>query len=285
MCNTKFRRGTPGGTQAVGWRAEVVAPHGLVDTQASGRTHRCAPTDGCRNCPDISAAWHRRRPGGPGWYSVAMIRACGVIDAGRPRRGSACDGHKKGTGRGCTPGSCLLCTACRRHEPPYWGAQGGRSPPALLSPHFFGKKWGPRPGRPVPRGAPRCENVEPLIRPSVRTGAPSPCGGKASGGGYPPLRARRLIRAPGSYPRAPSLAPLGQFTLSRATAGGAGAAALGGPFRLAGSRTARQGCRALLPGNRGRSQIPSFWGILGRESKPFCSSSSVGMESLILPLR
>ena len=225
----------------------------------------------------FSAARHRRRPGGPGRYSVAMIRACGVIDAGRPRRGSACHETKKGTGRGCTPGSCLLCTACRRHEPPYWGAQGGRSPPALLSPHFFGKKWGPRPGRPVPREAPRCENVEPLIRPSVRTGAPSPCGGKASGGGYPPLRARRLIRAPGSYPRAPSLAPLGQFTLSRATAGGAGAAALGGPFRLAGSRTARQGCRALLPGNRGRSQIPSFWGILGRESKPFWRSSSVGI--------
>ena len=172
----------------------------------------------------------------------------------------------------CRPGLCPVCTAHRRHEPPYWGAQGGRSPPALLSPHFFGKKWGPRPGRPVPRGAPRCENVEPLIRPSVRTGAPSPFGGKASGGGYPPLRARRLIRAPGSYPRAPSLAPLGQFTLSRATA-----AALGGPFRLAGSRAARQGCRALLPGNHGRSQIPSFWGILGRESKPFCSSSSVGI--------
>ena len=186
MCNTKFRRGTPGGTQAVGWRAEVVAPHGLVDTQASGRTHRCAPTDGCRNCPDISAARHRRRPGGPGRYSVAMIRACGVIDAGRPRRGSACDGHKKGTGRGCTPGSCLLCTACRRHEPPYWGAQGGRSPPALLSPHFFGKKWGPRPGRPVPRGAPRCENVEPLIRRGLAA-PPFPLWGEGFG---------RMISAP-----------------------------------------------------------------------------------------
>ena len=79
----------------------------------------------------------------------------GNPDACRPRRGSACDGHKKGTGRGCTPGSCLLCTACRRHESQYWGAQGGRSPPALLSPHFFGKKWGPRPGRPAHPGVPR----------------------------------------------------------------------------------------------------------------------------------
>ena len=152
----------------------------------------------------------------------------------------------------CRPGLCPVCTAHRRHEPPYWGAQGGRSPPALLSLHFFGKKWGPRPGRPVPRGAPRCENVEPLIRPSVRTGAPSPCGGKASGGGYPPLRARRLIRVPGP------------------------------PCRESGGAS---GMPRPAAGRPRLSQISSFWGILGRESKPFWRSSSVGMESLILPLR
>ena len=191
-------------------------------------------------------------------------------------------GTKKEPGVDARPALAFSVQPAAAMSPRTGGPRAGEAPrpfflPISSSPHFFGKKWGPRPGRPVPRGAPRCENVEPLIRPSVRTGAPSPCGGKASGGGYPPLRARRLIRAPGSYPRAPSLAPLGQFTLSRATAGGAGAAALGGPFRLAGSRTMRQECRALLPGNRGRSQIPSFWGILGRESKPFCSSSSVGI--------
>ena len=165
-----------------------------------------------------------------------------------PRARQRLSRNPKGTGRGCTPGSCLLCTACRRHEPPYWGAQGGRSPPALLSLHFFGKKWGPRPGRPVPRGAPRCENVEPLIRPSVRTGAPSPCGGKASGGGYPPLRAWQLIRAPGPPPSA--------------------------------ARSALQGVGRRVRDAAGKprlSQIPSFWGILGRESKPFWRSSSVGI--------
>ena len=95
---------------------------------------------------------HRRRPGGPGRYSAAAVRACRVIDAGCPRRGSACHETQKGTGRGCTPGSCFVCTAFRRHEPPYWGVQGGRSPPALLSPHFFGKKWGRPPRRHPPGG-------------------------------------------------------------------------------------------------------------------------------------
>ena len=59
------------------------------------------------------------------------------------------------SGRRCAVCFCPVCTAPRRHEPPYWGVQGGRSPPALLSPHFFGKKWGPRPGRPAPPGVPR----------------------------------------------------------------------------------------------------------------------------------
>ena len=146
---------------------------------------------------------------------------------GPPRRGSACHETKKGTGRGCTPGSCFVCTAFRRHEPPYWGVQGGRSPPALLSPHFFGKKWGRPPrrhppggwastrradtirpyglgswrtalvrpapwqtaGRVVPHrwGARRAGIGEPLIRPSERTGAPSPRWGEGSG---------RAMRAP-----------------------------------------------------------------------------------------
>ena len=184
---------------------------------------------------------------------------------------------KKEPGVDARPALAFSVQPAAAMSPRTGGPRAGEAPRPFFLPISSGRNGGPGRAGPSREGRPRCENVEPLIRPSVRTGAPSPCGGKASGGGYPPLRARRLIRAPGSYPRAPSLAPLGQFTLSRATAGGAGAAALGGPFRLAGSRTARQGCRALLPGNRGRSQIPSFWGILGRESKPFWRSSSVGI--------
>ena len=99
---------------------------------------------------------------------------------GPPRRGSACHETKKGTGRGCTPGSCFVCTAFRRHEPPYWGVQGGRSPPALLSPHFFGKKWGRPPRRHPPGGwasTRRADTIRPyglgswrtaLVRPAPR---------------------------------------------------------------------------------------------------------------------
>ena len=165
----------------------------------------------------FSAARHRRRPGGPGRYSVAMIRACGVIDAGRPRRGSACDGHKKGTGRGCTPGSCLLCTACRRHEPPYWGAQGGRSPPALLSPHFFGKKWGRPPRRRVPRGEPpvierRAESSRPTKKeiPNVQRATTGRPYGRLS---HMPADHGRMISAP-TDPEIDRPAPVGPIPRS-----------------------------------------------------------------------
>ena len=49
---------------------------------------------------------------------------------------------EKGTGRGCTPGSCFVCTAFRRHEPPYWGVQGGRSPPGPSFSPFLREEMG-----------------------------------------------------------------------------------------------------------------------------------------------
>ena len=137
---------------------------------------RCAPLQsgqlpaGCEGHPGPSEARHRRRPGGPGRYSAAAVRACRVIDAGRPRRGSACHETKKGTGRGCTPGSCFVCTAFRRHEPPYWGVQGGRSPPALLSPPFLREEMG---------------------APAAQASA-GRLGLHQTGGYYPPLRAWQL---------------------------------------------------------------------------------------------
>ena len=47
------------------------------------------------------------------------------------------------SGRQCEVGFCPVRTAHRRHEPPFGGIQGAE-PLALLSPHFFGKKWGRR---------------------------------------------------------------------------------------------------------------------------------------------
>ena len=129
-------------------------PCGIYKTGGGGKP----PPYGCagpkravrrRTLQSISAAWHRRRPGGRTWYSAAAVRARRVIDAGNPRRGSACDGHKKGTGRGCTPGFCLACTAHAAMSP-RTGGRRGELPRPLLFPHFFGKKWGRPPRRRPP---------------------------------------------------------------------------------------------------------------------------------------
>ena len=157
------RAGAPsGGTPAGGWRAEVVAPHGLVDTQASGRTHRCAPTDGCRNCPDISAAWHRRRPGGPGRYSVAMIRACGVIDACRPGRDSACHETKKEPGVDARPVLAFSVQPAAAMSPRTGGPRAGEAPRPFFLPISSGRNGGPGRAGPSREG-----------HPGVRTWSPS----------------------------------------------------------------------------------------------------------------
>ena len=73
---------------------------------------------------------------------------------------------------------------------PVLGGAGGIPPGPFFPPISSGRNGGPgRAGLPR-QGAPRRENGEPLIRPSVRTGAPSPHRGEgwASGGWYPPLR-------------------------------------------------------------------------------------------------
>ena len=60
---------------------------------------------------------------------------------------------------------------------PRFGGSGGEAPDPSF-PHFFGKKWGPRPGRPAPRGAPRRGNE----------GTPHPSGLRPST--FPPLGGR-----------------------------------------------------------------------------------------------
>ena len=137
-------------------RADDIRPYGpgschtALQTARQGcRALRLRRGPRCHNHQSFSEARHRRRPGGPGRYSVAMIRACGVIDAGRPRRGSACHETQKRTGRASTPGSCFVCTAFRRHEPPYWGAPGGFSPGPFFPP-FLREEMGAPAGQAPP---------------------------------------------------------------------------------------------------------------------------------------
>ena len=185
-----------------------------------------------------------------------------MTGAGRPRRGSACYESKKGTGRGCTPGSCPVCTAFRRHEPPYWGAPGGFSPGPFFPP-FLREEMGAPAGQAPPRqGAPRRENGEPLIRPSVRTGAPSPHRGEGFGwrvsvpGGY--SGRQRAGQVSGPYGR-PGNHP-------------AGAAAPKGVGRRAGV-VARHG--PVLPGGGGMISTPTGRGSYppAGQAPPYPSSS------------
>ena len=53
-----------------------------------GRAGSSRPTDSCHDFLDISEAQHRRRPGGPSWYSAAVFKACRVIPM-RAARGAA----------------------------------------------------------------------------------------------------------------------------------------------------------------------------------------------------
>ena len=70
----------------------------------------------------------------------------GNPDACRPRRGSACHETAGKTGVDARPVSALSVQRTAAMSPRFGGL--GVEPPPLLFPHFFGKKWGPRPGRP-----------------------------------------------------------------------------------------------------------------------------------------
>ena len=142
------------------------------------RTGSSRPTDGCDDCPGISAAQHRRRPGGPSRYSAATFRACRVTPT-RATRGAAAPvtKHKKEPGVDARPVLVLSVQLSAAMNPRTGGARVGEAPRPFFPPHFFGKKWGPRPGRPAPRGGTpdgqRATTGRPYGR---RAGPPRPTG-------------------------------------------------------------------------------------------------------------
>ena len=146
---------------------------------------------------------------------------------------------KNGTGRGCTPGSCFVCTAFRRHEPPYWGVQGGRSPPALLSPLFLREEMG-APAAQAPAGrlasTRRADTIRPYGLGSWRTALVRPAPWQTAG-------------RPGGRPLRQSRQPH------------VGAAALGGPppgdAPVSGQKSAPPGIRAALVFTALRGNTPN----------------------------
>ena len=121
----------------------------------------------------------------------------GNPDACRPRRGSAYSVIARKTGGNAGPVLTGQLQPTAAMNPRIGGGQGGRSPPALLSPHFFGKKWGRPPRRRVPRGEPpvierRVKNAAPYRRPPCMAALRIDSGQLL----YPARRAARRVVAP-----------------------------------------------------------------------------------------
>ena len=68
--------GLPGSERSVAWADDV--GRGILDAPFPSHSSR----------PGISEVWHRRRPGGPSWYSATTPKACRVIPM-RAARGAA----------------------------------------------------------------------------------------------------------------------------------------------------------------------------------------------------
>ena len=192
-----------------------------------------------------------------------MIRACRVSGTGRPRRGSACHETQKRTGRGCTPGSCFVCTAFRRQEPPYWGAPGGFSPGPFFPPFLREEMGAPagqaRPARGHPR-EPSCRGRRPERSRTARRGRRAPRAGDSGGGGILSTPTGR-----GSYPPAGQAPPYPSS--SRSTC----------PAERAKSRAAERASWRVLPWvptSTSTEPVDSCW--LYREERMVMGRARVG---------
>ena len=126
----------------------------------------------------FSAARHRRRPGGPGRYSVAMIRACGVIDAGRPGRGSACHETKKEPGVDARPVLAFSVQPAAAMSPRTGGPRAGEAPRPFFLPISSGRNGGPGRAGPSREGHPGVRTWNPSSAPVCALGHLPPVGGR-----------------------------------------------------------------------------------------------------------
>ena len=134
------------------------------------RTGSSRPTDGCDDCPGISAAQHRRRPGGPSRYSAATFRACRVTPT-RATRGAAAPvtKHKKEPGVDARPVLVLSVQLSAAMNPRIGGSRVGEATRPFFPPISLGRNGGAR-----------------------RAGTRREAGLHQTGGYYPPLRAWQL---------------------------------------------------------------------------------------------
>ena len=147
------------------------------------RTGSSRPTDGCDDCPGISAAQHRRRPGGPSRYSAATFRACRVTPT-RATRGAAAPvtKHKKEPGVDARPVLVLSVQLSAAMNPRTGGSRVGEAPRPFFPPISSGRNGGPGRAGPPREGAPPTDSGRPQVAPT--DGVPSlprPTGPAAAG--------------------------------------------------------------------------------------------------------
>ena len=122
---------------------------GHIVGPAHAGAHTGAPL---REAAVIAPVFRRRgTDGGPAGQTGTARRLSRFAGQSRcvpPKARQRLSRNRRENGRRCAPGFCPVCTARRRHEPPFWGGAGGYSPGPFFHPAFFGKKAGPRPGRP-----------------------------------------------------------------------------------------------------------------------------------------
>ena len=105
----------------------------------------------------------------------------GNPDACNPGRGSACDVSTNRAGGDARLVYALSVQPTAAMSPRTGGAPGGTPPGPFFPPISLGRNGGARRAG-APPGAPRCENVEPLIRHLLCKCHLPPKGRKASGG-------------------------------------------------------------------------------------------------------
>ena len=166
----------------------------------------------------------------------------GNPDACRPRRGSACHETAGKTGVDARPVSALSVQRAAAMSPRFGGL--GVEPPPLLFPHFFGKKWGPRPGRP------RREAGPPPGRRMIS--APTGQGNSRASLAFTRRTARRVVAPHGASGRGGKRADdIRPYRVGQLPAGRAGPPREGAP-RCGNGGTPHPALRATFPPAGGR---------------------------------
>ena len=148
----------------------------------------------------VTGSVFRRRgtdggPAGQTGTTRRLSRFAGQSRCVPPKARQRLSRNRRENGRRCAPGFCPVCTARRRHEPPFWGAGGGTPAPSF--PPFLREEMGaPSSAQAADRSLPgRPESAFPplgLLSPRrplrwVAAGAPlgAPREGATSMGGRP----------------------------------------------------------------------------------------------------